>query len=226
MVQRIISIAEALCLIGSLVMAMLWARDPGGNYEPYVVLFGIIIVLLDVARRILRASKLNVFLSVGATYTKEQEEYVKAFERFLSDNNCKRLVVGRDCPAARQPVLQVRDLMKKADAVIVLAFTRYIIKSGAEKPNADIDKQKEKSIKNIKYPTVWNQIEASMAFGLNRPLFVILEKGLKQEAMLKDRLEFKAIITEIDKDYFETLEFKTIFEDFSSIERRRSWLKL
>ncbi|ACF47311.1 hypothetical protein Paes_2315 [Prosthecochloris aestuarii DSM 271] len=226
MAHKIISIAEVLLVIASLAIAIIWIKNPQGDYEPVLVFIGIVLVALDIIRRFLRSLQLKVFLSVGATYTQQQEIYVKAFERFLKDNNCRRLVVGRDCPSSRQPVLQVRDLMRKADAVIVLAFTRYVISSGVQKPGANHGNHKEVNIQNEKHPTVWNQIEASMAFGLRRPLLVIIENGLKQEAMLKDRLEFRAINTDLDAEYFESEEFRAVFSDFSKIVRRRSWLKL
>ena len=70
-------------------------------------------------------------------------------------------------------------------------FTRTFIKSAIDKP----DSKDEKEIKDVKYPTVWNQLEAAMAFGLKRPLLIIVEKGLVQEAMLKDRYEFRTVTT-------------------------------
>jgi len=73
---------------------------------------------------------------------------------------------------------------------------------------------------------VWNQIEAGIAFGLNRPLLVFVEEGLKQEAMLKDRLEFKAIVKPVDPELLREEEFKGVFADFIRISRKRSWLRL
>ncbi len=226
MLKNAISTLEVLCLIGAVVLAILWVRQPTGPYEPVLALCSAVTLILDFSRRFMRSSKLRVFVSVGATYTKAQEDYVKTFERFLEQNACKRLMVGRDSPAARQPILQVRDLMRKADAVVVLAFTRYIITSAIEKPGADRPKHRAEEIRDERYPTVWNQIEAAIAFGLKRPLLVIVEDGLKQEAMLKDRYEFKAIVSPMDPELFESDEFKRVFADFAQIARRRSWLRL
>jgi hypothetical protein len=226
MLKGAISGLEVIFIVAAVVFAILWVSEPTGNFEPPLALCSILVVALDFIRRLMRSSELRVFLSVGATYTIEQEDFVKSFERFLVDNRCKRLVVGRDSPAARQPILQVRDLMGKADAVVVLAFTRYIVASAIEKPGANLPKHKSTEIRDLRYPTVWNQIEAAIAFGLKRPLLVIVEDGLRQEAMLKDRLEFKAILTNIDSDLFDSQEFKSIFADFAHIARRRSWLRL
>lgn len=156
---------------------------------------------------------MKVFLSVGATYSEAQERFVSAFESFLGQNGCERLTVGRGNYSARQPILQARDLMATADAVVVLAFTRVEVKRAVERP----DSPEAKEVKNARYPTVWNQLEAAMAFGMKIPLLVIIEEGLHREAMLKDRLEFRALITPLEPGYFQTSEFKGIFADFKRI---------
>jgi hypothetical protein len=160
---------------------------------------------------------MKVFLSVGATYSEVQERFVAAFESFLGDTGCEKLTVGRGNYGARQPILQARELMEEADAVVVLAFTRLVVKKAIEKP----DSNAEKEIKNTRYPTIWNQLEASMAYGLKLPLLVILEDGLHQEAMLKDRLEFRALITDLDPGFFKTEEFKGLFANFKRIALER-----
>ncbi|HVP53982.1 MAG TPA: hypothetical protein VMU45_03225 [Candidatus Eisenbacteria bacterium] len=161
---------------------------------------------------------MKVFLSVGATYSPDQEQFVQAFESFLVQNGCVRLTVGRGSYTAKQPVLQTRDLMQEAEAVIVLAFTRLLVVDARDKPGS----KNEKRIADARYPTVWNQIEAAMAFGLKLPLLVILEEGLFQEAMLKDRLEFRVQITPLDPGYFKSEEFKGVFADFQEIAKKRA----
>lgn len=161
---------------------------------------------------------MKVFLSVGATYSTDQERFVRAFEVFLSQNGCERLTVGRGNYGAQQPILQTRDLMERAEAVVVLAFTRLIVKKAIEKPGS----KDETEIRNIKYPTIWNQLEASMAFGLKRPLLVILEEGVHQEAMLKDRLEFRVWVAPLDPGLFRSDKFKGAFADFKRIAVERA----
>ena len=82
-----------------------------------------------------------------------------------------------------------------------------IIQSALDKPNSE----QQKELVNEKYPTIWNQMEAAMAFGLDLPLLMIIEFGLKQEAMLKDRLEYRALLTDLSPEFFNTEEFKGIF---------------
>ena len=61
-----------------------------------------------------------------------------------------------------------------------------------------------------------------MAYGLKLPLLVIVENGLHQEAMLKDRLEFRALVTDLDPALFSTDEFKGLFADFKKIALERT----
>lgn len=160
---------------------------------------------------------MKVFLSVGSTYNEKQETFVSAFETFLGQNGCERLTVGRGNYFASQPIVSARDLMQEADAVVVIAFTRLVIEKAIDKPGS----KSEKEILERSYPTVWNQLEAAMAFGLKLPLLVILEEGVYQEAMLKDRLEYRALVTHLDKSLFSSEEFRGIFADWKRIAESR-----
>ena len=160
---------------------------------------------------------MKVFLSVGSTYCEKQEIFVSAFEAFLSQHGCERLTVGRGSYFASQPIVSALDLMQKADAVVVIAFTRLYVEKAIDKPGSE----SKVEISDRNYPTVWNQLEAAMAFGLRLPLLVILEDGVYQEAMLKDRFEYRAIVTNLDKNLFTKEEFIGIFQDWKSIAENR-----
>jgi hypothetical protein len=161
---------------------------------------------------------MKVFLSVGATYNEKQESFVSTFETFLGQNGCERLTVGRGNYFASQPIVSARDLMQEADAVVVIAFTRLRIDRAIDKPGSE----SEKEILNRNYPTVWNQLEAAMAFALKLPLLVLIEDSVYQEAMLKDRLEYRALITDLDKRLFSSEEFRGIFMDWKRIAESRA----
>jgi hypothetical protein len=49
---------------------------------------------------------------------------------------------------------------------------------------------------------------------------------MKQEAMLKDRLEVRAITAPLDPNFFDTPQFRSQFADFTKIARRRSFFRL
>jgi len=149
---------------------------------------------------------MNIFLSVGAAYDNEQRTFVTAFESFLVENGCRKLTV--DDRRSDQPIFAARELMEQADAIIVLAFTRFVVRDAIEKPGSS----DERAFGNRRYPTIWNQLEAAMGFGLKLPLLVILEEGLYEEAMLKDRFEYRTISTKLNPDLFSSETFKAKFK--------------
>jgi hypothetical protein len=71
--------------------------------------------------------------------------------------------------------------MQACAGTIVVAFERLHITDGVELrghaapiPLADVN-----------LPTVWNQIEATMAYTLGQPLLAIVEAGLRDEGLLE-----------------------------------------
>lgn len=153
---------------------------------------------------------MKLFMSVGATYNDEQENFVREFENFIAQSGCQKLTVGRGNYTSDQPVAAARELMRAADGVVVIAFTRQIIEKSIEKPGSD----KEKNLENMRTTTIWNQLEAAMAFALDLPILMIIEYGLHQEAMIKDRYEYRVLQTNIDMGFFSDEEFKGIFADW------------
>ena len=108
--------------------------------------------------------------------------------------------------------------IRHMDFVTKASISDKVIDKAIDKPGC----KNEKEIKNRRYPTVWNQIEAAMAFGQKIPLLVIMEDGIYQEAMLKDRLEYRALVTNLDKKLFSSDEFRGIFTDWKRIAEARS----
>ena len=224
MLKIALVLVEALCAAGAIVFAVLWVRDPFGSYEPTIALCAALVVGVDLLRRYVRSRKLKIFVSVGVAYTRQQRECQLEFYELLKSQNIERLGVGEDDYSSLQPLAQIKDLLKQCDAVVVLAFLRYVVDNGKEKPGADREEHEERALVGEKHPTVWNQIEAGIAYGLDKPIFVVMEKGLKQGAMLKeDRLETLALTIQLEKEAFRTKKFTGVFNDFISRVRRRSW---
>lgn len=123
----------------------------------------------------------KVFLSVGRAFTLEQERFIGAFEDFLRVQGLTPETVGRTYVKNQQPLRSVAECMRECSGVVVLAFERVFIAEGKEK-RASND---EAAIQNTSVPTVWNQIEAAMAYTLDLPLLVVVERGLRSEGLLE-----------------------------------------
>lgn len=160
---------------------------------------------------------MKIFLSVGSTYSDEQEQFVLAFETFLQNAGCECITVGRGYFGVLQPIVQVKNLMESVDAVVVLAFTRLYVKEAVEKPGSTT----QKIITNAKYPTAWNQLESALAFGMSHPILFIVEEGLHQEAMLEDKHEFQTLYTNLEPSFFSSDLFRKIFADFRAKVKER-----
>jgi len=159
----------------------------------------------------------SIFLSCGAPYTMEQERFIADVENILRSHGCTPSTIGRNSFSIRQPVEAARDLIGTCDGAIVVAFERFRIINAIEKPGADKtirigDKYHEESkIRLERHPTVWNQMEAAMAYAQGVPIFSLVETNLKRQGMLSDRLEWTALLTDLSENSLKTDEFQQTF---------------
>lgn len=59
--RRVFLIIEIVLLFTVLILALLWARNPQDNYEPYItIISGVLIILLDTIRRNLKNTEVQV----------------------------------------------------------------------------------------------------------------------------------------------------------------------
>ena len=135
------------------------------------------------------SASIPIFLSCGAPFNKEQEDFISAVESHLQSHGCEPQTVGRSKFSSRQPVEASRDLIASCRGAVVIAFERTRIETGFEKPGSP----GQKEIANERHPTVWNHMESAMAYARRVPLLTMIEPGLKRQGMLSDRLEWMAL---------------------------------
>jgi hypothetical protein len=70
-------------------------------------------------------------------------------------------------------------MMSQCCGTVVIAFERMHIAQGTERRGTS----EEKRLDDIRTPTVWNQIEAGMAYQRGHPLLVIVENSLREEGL-------------------------------------------
>ena len=93
---------------------------------------------------------------------------------------------------SEQPLRGIRKVIEECHGAVVVAFTRYEFPSGTEFKKDD----GRAELRNIRLPTVWNQIEAALAYGRDLPLLVICEKGLRDDGLLEGRYDWKVYWTD------------------------------
>ncbi|MDQ2840998.1 MAG: hypothetical protein M3Y72_08170 [Acidobacteriota bacterium] len=123
----------------------------------------------------------DIFMSVGRTSTHEQEALVEEVEAYLRDLGLNPSTVGRNYFKNQQPLVSVSELMAVCSGAVILAFERVLIKDGLERRG---DPDGEQEIRDRALPTVWNQIEAAMAYSKGLPLLVLVEEGMREEGLL------------------------------------------
>ena len=152
----------------------------------------------------------RIFLSVGRTSTKEQEDFVKAVEDFLQNHGLIPQTLGRTFFSSMQPLKAVDDLMRQCYGVVIVAFERIQIEAGIEKRGSP----EEHRLENTALPTVWNQIEAAMAYTLGHPLLVIIESGLRSEGLLERGYDWYVNWVNLSKAALNEREFQGVFSDW------------
>src|SRR5262249_58586592 len=99
-------------------------------------------------------------------------------------------------------------LIKTCDCAIVIAFERYKIFDGTERPNSP----DQTPIKNRSEPTVWNHLEAAMAYAHDLPMLVLVEKCIYRQGMLSKRFEWNAMEIDIDPQVVKQEPFRQMVD--------------
>jgi hypothetical protein len=153
---------------------------------------------------------IKIFLSVGRTYTPQQEIFVSTLESFLTSQGFIPQTVGRTYFSSQQPLKAVMELMDECAGTIILAFERTQIIQAFEKRGS----KDERQIADLKLPTVWNQIEATIAYSKGHPLLVIVENGLKAEGLLEQGYDWYVQSVPLSQDALSGREFQGMFSDW------------
>jgi hypothetical protein len=153
-----------------------------------------------------------VFLSVGAGRTEDQEAFVKAIKNYFLSRDLLAKTVDEYGSTNKQPLKDVEYRMKRCYGAVVLAFERTRIELGVSRPGA----KSETELKDVRLPTVWNQIEAAMAYARGLPLLVLVEHGLQDEGMLESRYDWRVKWVNLQDPIVNDPEFLGMFEDWRS----------
>jgi hypothetical protein len=123
----------------------------------------------------------KIFVSVGKDGSSAQEAFVEAIEARLIAEGFFPCTVGRNTWTAGKPLEKVMELMGECVGAVVIALERTYFPAGVERRGA----ARETQLQNIRMPTPFNQVEAALAYAHGRPLLVICEEGLREEALLE-----------------------------------------
>jgi hypothetical protein len=155
---------------------------------------------------------IKVFVSVGRTSTTRQEEFVSGIERHMLDHGLLPQALGRNYWSSQQPLKAIVELMNQCAGVAIIGFERLRIVEAVDRRGSD----GERTLNNFALPTVWNQVEAAMAYMRGLPLLVIVEDELKQEGLLEAGYDWYVQRLPADPRAIADREFLGIFADWRS----------
>jgi hypothetical protein len=151
-----------------------------------------------------------VFLSCGTPHTEAQEAFLAAVEAHLRSHGCVPQTVGRSVFSVRQPVQASRELIGACRGAVVIAFERTVILTGFDKPGS----REQKDIANETHPTVWNHMEGAMAYAQEVPMLTLVQRGVKRQGMLSERLEWSALEADLSPALLVTERFQQVFREW------------
>ena len=147
---------------------------------------------------------IRLFVSVGSAYTEKQREFVDSVIEWLKSEGVEPMVLGKTVYPDKQPLKVIQETMSECDGTLVLAFERIFVSTGEEKRGGMVSTPLKEQI----IPTVWNQIETAMAYGLSHPILVLAEDGARREGLLEDKFEWLVLPIRVEKATVETALFK------------------
>ena len=151
-------------------------------------------------------SRTSVFLSVGSNGSTQQEAFVEAIETRLRAEGLDPRTLGRSDWDSSAPLRPIVDLLAECSGAVILALERSYFQSGTERRGGDDEKQ----LSNVVLPTVWNQIEAALAYSKGLPMLVICEEGMQSEGLLEARYDWYVQRVKVDLASLTTPEFNGV----------------
>lgn len=136
--------------------------------------------------------KPKVFISVGSNGSQSQRDATETIFAVIAATGLSPRQMEKNEWSSEQPLRAIRRVIAECHGAVIVAFTRYEFPSGIERGKNDASI----SLDATHFPTVWNQIEAALAYGRDIPLLVICESGLKEDGLLEGKYDWKVFWTD------------------------------
>lgn len=159
----------------------------------------------------------EVFVSVGRTYRPEQEAFVTAFEEYLEGLGLTPQTLGRNFWSDKQPLVAISEKLDECGGTAILAFERTRITHGFDKPDSD----DASPLDGEGLPTVWNQIEAALAYSRGHPLLVLVQEELKNEGLLEQGYDWYVKKVTLGPEAFKDREFIGVVGSWAQAVRQK-----
>jgi hypothetical protein len=125
--------------------------------------------------------RMQVFVSSPTKLSPEQDDVRSALLNILDGEGLAPRTLGRSDPSSTLPLAQVCVIASHCVGGLILGFEQMYVTAGTLKRRArddDFVEISEPVDRPRRFPTAWNQIEASILFALGKPLLVMCEQGI------------------------------------------------
>ena len=148
--------------------------------------------------------KSKVYISVGSAPTALQAEAADTIFLALETAGLSPRQMEKNEWSYDQPLRSIRRVIEECDGAVVIAFSRYHFLSGTERKKNGA----EEPLIDVHLPTVWNQIEAAMAYTRSLPLLVVAEHGLREDGLLEGRYDWRVFWTDFTPEHLRSEAFR------------------
>lgn len=118
--------------------------------------------------------RIPIFLSAPTALNPKQEELRGRVVTILNDFGLEPRALGRKEYPTDYPLREVAVIAKHCSGGVILGFEQFRSLEGTLKPGTE----HEVRVKDRRFPTPWNNLEAGILFGLGLPLLIFREDGI------------------------------------------------
>lgn len=122
---------------------------------------------------------MNVFLSQPRTVTSRQSRFCQRLTNVLEENGLQPRSIGSSDYGNDAPLITVQKVMAECKGAVILGLVQLSAHDCVRKPGTPL----EARVGDLDLPTVWNHLEAGMAYMARLPLFVLKEQQLASEGI-------------------------------------------
>src|SRR5438270_7988501 len=135
-------------------------------------------------------SKMQVFISVQWALNEKQQLLLNAVEMHLKQLSLSSIRIEKNSSNIfDDPFPKIRRTLSNCHGAIVIAFERLCCVSGIEYLGKDLI-----SFDDRRSSSLWNHIEAAMAYQAGLPVLILQEVSLRQEGIIDKQLTSVKII--------------------------------
>lgn len=145
----------------------------------------------------------KVYISIGSAMNAVERAANDAIFHSLGAAGLSPRQMDKNEWSSEQPLRAIKRVIQECSGTVVIAFPRYQFPAGTERKKDG----SEKELTNVQMTTVWNQIEAAIAYTIDQPLLVVAEHGLLDDGLLEGRYDWKVFWTDFTPEHLNSEAF-------------------